>query len=306
MSKKEILTMRTGGFGTFPKGGDHAAEAYLSVPPPETEPDRVGAWVSGEPWNVTGYGIRFPFGDGITEQQMMDLEITYADSGEAVRTKMEFPKLSPDPDAANAFKAVTPLLSPRDSHRDTPSHQDLLEGFKASLGEVIRAYSPRHAAAIGSGGGEFVAGEKLTPALSVFASLLIKTAEMNGDEPALPEQDGKGAFFVSPSRAINLGTLFDRAAFRHVMMGETIPRALAIGVFECRHALDERLAGVRLPAQESWDAMMAGGADYFMSRDRAKIGEIGAEKIRARQPKPQAQRPDVAPLRDEDPASFGL
>lgn len=321
--EKAVYAMRSGGFGTFPKSKTLSPEAFLGSPPPETEPDLVGAWVSGEPWNVTGYSVRFPTHRGLSEQEMMDLEISYADSAETVRGKMEFPALPPDPEAADAFKAMSELLRPGQGGTDAPSQNDLVSGFAASLGEVIRTYAPRHAGAIGAESGEFVAGPKLGPALQAFAVLLSRTVDLNGDSPELPASDGVGAFFISPNRAIDLRTLFDRAAFRSLMMGETVPRALGVAMFEARHALDERLSAQRLPAQESWEALLASAADYFLSTDRELVGRIGFEIVEAKKPeRPSAPAADVrvqtarpaaqdpwgggGPIDEDDPASFGL
>ena len=326
-----VFAMRSGGFGPFPKGQIAGAEACLGPPPPETELDLVGLWVSGEPWNVTGYGIRFAGHGGLSEQEMMDLEIAYADSADTVRSKMEFPALPADPEAADAFKAMTPLLKPTPDAPKTPPVADLVRGFSASLAEVIRAYAPKHATAIGTAGAEFVAGPKLGPALQAFAGLLIRSTRLNGDVPDLPAAEGAGAFFIAPNRAIDLRTLFDRAAFRSLMMGETVPRALGVAMFEARHALDERLAGERLPAQESWEAMIAASGDYFLSPDREMVGRIGAEILESKKPArpqvaeaememkgggwpdraPSAEPPDGfwdvdGPIDDDDPASFGL
>lgn len=293
--KKSTFLMRTGGFGQFPKGKVGGPEAYLGPPPPETELDLVGAWVSGEPWNQTGYGLRFDMGQGLTEQEMMDMEISYSNSGETIRRSMEFPSIKADPEAADAFKVMSPLLKPSADAPATPDVKDLVSGFAASMGEVIRTYAPKHAIAIGTGKGEFVAGPKLGPALQAFAVLLVKTLEVAADAPDLPASEGVGAFFVAPNRAIDLRTLFDRAAFRTLMMGETVPRALGVTMFEIRHALDERLAGERLSAQESWDAMMKDPSAYFTSPDRAMVGQLGAEIAAARKPAPAAPAPVAAP-----------
>lgn len=320
--ENRVFVMRSGGFGAFPKGRVSGPEAYLGPPPPEKEQELVGAWVSGEPWNVTGFSVGFAPGAGLTDQEMMDLEISYADHPETVRRDMEFPDLPPDPEAAAAFKALTPLLKPGPQDVPTPPVEDLVRGFSASLGEVIRAYAPKHAVAIGQGGGQFVPGPKLGPALKAFASLLARTSALNGDEPDLPASEGNGAFFIAPHRAVNLATLFDRAAFRSLMMGETVPRALTVALFEARHALDERLSGERLPAQESWDAMMEDAATFVLSPDRELVGRMGAEIAAARKPVraapasqepagPAAPVPDLwagedADYDDSDPASFGL
>lgn len=320
--ENRVFVMRRGGFGQFPKGRVSGPEAYLGPPPPEKEHELVGAWVSGDPWNVTGFSVSFAPGAGLTDQEMMDLEISYADHPETVRRDMEFPDLPPDPEAAEAFKALTPLLRPEPDDHPTPGVDALVEGFSASLGEVIRAYAPRHSVAIGQGRGEFVAGPKLGPALKAFANLLVRTSALNGDEPDLPAAEGNGAFFIAPHHAINLATLFDRAAFRSLMMGETVPRALTVALFETRHALDERLSAERLPAQESWDAMMTDAAAFLLSPDRDLVGRMGAEVAAARKPVRSAPSPEeqVAPpssfpdpwdsgereYDDSDPSSFGL
>lgn len=319
----KVFTMRDGGFGAFPSGRVSGPESYLGPPPPEKELDLVGAWISGEPWNVTGFSVSYPAGSGMTDQEMMDLEIAYADHPDTVRRDMEFPALPPDPEAADAFRSVTSLLRPGPDDVTTPSVAELVDGFAASLGEVIRAYAPKHAVAIGSAGGRFMAGPKLAPALKAFASLLSRTCSLNGDEPDLPEAEGNGAFFIAPHRAINLATLFDRAAFRSLMMGETVPRALTVALFEARHALDERLSAERLSVQESWDAMMKDAPAFMLSPDRELVGRIGAEVAMSR--RPVRQEPDsstheqssppsspdlwssgVGGTDDGDPASFGL
>ncbi len=326
--ENSAFVMRSGGFGdfsAFKTKGSLGPEAHLGPPPPETELDLVSAWVSGEPWNPTGYGIRFKHGRGLSEQEMMDLEVTYADSAATVRRNMEFPALPADPEAAEAFKVMSPLLKPGPDDRETPKVEDLVKGFAASLGEVIRTYAPKHAAAIATSGGEFVPGPKLGPALRAFAGLMDRTLDLNGDAPELPAAEGVGAYFISPIQSIDLRTIFDRAAFRTLMMGETVPRALGVAAFEARHALDERLSASRLPAQESWDAMLKEPGEYFLSPDRDLVGRLGAEMAASRKPARPVAAPVVEPvhapeappedlwgdngpdlLDDEDPASFGL
>lgn len=331
MANDKIFTMRQGGFGVFPKGKVSGPEAYLGPPPPETEPELVSTWVAGQPWNVTGFSISFDGGHGLSDQEMMDTEISYSDHPDSIRREMEFPALPPDVEAADAFKALSPLLKPGKDDVETPNNEDLLAGFEASLGEVIRAYAPKHAVAIGVGGGKFVAGPKLAPALKAFSSLFARSAVLNGDYPELSSAEGHGAFFISPTQDLSLTTLFDRAAFRSLMMGETLPRALTISLFEARHALDERLAGERLPAQESWAALIADPSGFILSPDRAAIGNIGAKiveenKIAKRQANtpvgaemvtdtmisPEEPPDDLwnpiegAEIDDSDPSTFGL
>ena len=324
MKNDKLFSMRTGGFGKFEKSKTPGPEAFLGPPPPSDMPELISNWVTGEPWIATGYGIRFKAGRGLTEQEMMDMEITYSESPETVQRNMEFPRLAPDEEAAEAFKAISGLLAPSKDDPPTPDIDKLISGFSASLGEVIREYAPRHAAAIAAGNGEFVAGPKLGPALRAFSVLFEKTVRIDGEERDLPADEGKGAFFIAPNRAIDLRTVFDRAAFRTVMMGETVPRALAVTMFEVRHSLDERLAGVRVSAQESWDAMMTEPDAFFLSPDREAVSRIGSEVIQDRKPKPEPtparEEPEVdevdpndlwdesdnADYDDDDPRSFGL
>lgn len=315
---KSVFLMRAGGFGPFPKGGKPTPESHMSPPPPEDEPALISNWVSGEPWNATGYSVSF--GDrGLSEQEMMDLEISYADSPATVRNKMEFPALPADPEGANLFRALSGLIKKTHDDPGLPDDKELLRGFSASVAAVINAYAPSHAAAIGSNGGEFVAGSKLAPVLRAFAGALDRTVSLNGEEPTLPAQEGEGAFFISPNRSINLSTLFDRAAFRSLMMGETVPRALSLAIFEARHSLDERAAGSRLSVQESWEAMMSSTEEFFLSSDREALGRSGADIISSRKPVREkitpsgevdrSSRPDLwasEKYDDNDPASFGL